>query len=163
MSNSPAITDLEQIKFRSAVSALIEWNSAAVKGGKFDRNELTLIIESAFIRDACFFLRDRQAFNFMSDLTCVDMHPREPRFEVIYHLLSHSKKERIRLKVQLPADDPVVESIVPVWPTANFFEREIFDLFGVRFLGHPNLKRIMMPDDWKGNPLRKDYPVEGYR
>jgi NADH-quinone oxidoreductase subunit C len=163
MSNSPAITDLEQIKFRSAVSALMEWNSAAVKSGKFDRNELTLIIESAFIRDACFFLRDRQAFNFMSDLTCVDMHPREPRFEVIYHLLSHSKKERIRLKVQLPADDPVLESIVPVWPTANFFEREVFDLFGVRFLGHPNLKRIMMPDDWKGNPLRKDYPVEGFR
>jgi len=163
MSNSPAITDLEQIKFRSAVSALMEWNSAAVKGGKFDRNELTLIIESAFIRDACFFLRDRQAFNFMSDLTCVDMHPREPRFEVIYHLLSHSKKERIRLKVQLPGDDPVLESIVPVWPASNFFEREIFDLFGVRFLGHPNLKRIMMPDDWKGNPLRKDYPVEGYR
>jgi NADH-quinone oxidoreductase subunit C len=163
MSNSPAITDLEQIKFRSAVSALMEWNSAAVKSGKFDRNELTLIIESAFIRDACFFLRDRQAFNFMSDLTCVDMHPREPRFEVIYHLLSHSKKERIRLKVQLPADDPVLESIVAVWPTANFFEREVFDLFGVRFLGHPNLKRIMMPDDWKGNPLRKDYPVEGFR
>jgi len=163
MSNSPAITDLEQIKFRSAVSALVEWNSAAVKGGKFDRNELTLIIEGAFIRDACFFLRDRQAFNFMCDLTCVDMHPREPRFEVIYHLLSHSKKERIRLKVQLPGDDPVLESIVPVWPTANFFEREVFDLFGVRFLGHPNLKRIMMPDDWKGNPLRKDYPVEGFR
>jgi NADH-quinone oxidoreductase subunit C len=163
MSNSPAITDLEQIKFRSAVSGLLEWNSAAVKGGKFDRNELTLIIESAFIRDACFFLRDHQAFNFMSDVTCVDLYPREPRFEVIYHLLSHSKKERIRLKVQLPGDDPVLESIIPVWPAANFFEREIFDLFGVRFLGHPNLKRILMPDDWKGNPLRKDYPVEGFR
>jgi NADH-quinone oxidoreductase subunit C len=163
MSNSPAITDLEQIKFRSAVSGLLEWNSAAVKGGKFDRNELTLIIESAFIRDACFFLRDHQAFNFMCDVTCVDLYPREPRFEVIYHLLSHSKKERIRLKVQLPGDDPVLESIIPVWPAANFFEREIFDLFGVRFLGHPNLKRILMPDDWKGNPLRKDYPVEGFR
>ena len=99
----------------------------------------------------------------MSDLTCVDLHPLDPRFEVVYHLLSHSKKERVRLKVQLSGDDPVLESIVPVWPTANFFEREIFDLFGVRFLGHPNLKRIMMPDDWKGNPLRKDYPVEGFR
>jgi len=163
MSTSTAITDLEQLKSRSAVSALVEWNSAAVKGGKFDRDELTVIVESAFIRDACFFLRDRQAFNFMSDLTCVDMHPRQPRFEVIYHLLSHSKKERIRLKVQLPGDDPVLESIVPVWPAANFYEREVFDLFGVRFLGHPNLKRIMMPDDWKGNPLRKDYPVEGFR
>ena len=99
----------------------------------------------------------------MSDLTCVDLHPLDPRFEVVYHLLSHSKKERVRLKVQLSGDDPVLESIVPVWPTANFFEREIFDLFGVRFLGHPNLKRIMLPEEWKGNPLRKDYPVEGYR
>lgn len=163
MSNSPAITDLEQLKSRSAVSALLEWNSAAIKAGKFDRDELTLTVESPFIRDACFFLRDHQSFNYMSDLTCVDLYPREPRFEVVYHLLSHSKKERIRIKVQLSAADPVLESIVPVWPTANFFEREIFDLFGVRFLGHPNLKRIMMPDDWKGHPLRKDYPVEGYR
>ena len=163
MSLTPAITDLEQLKSRPTFSALVTWNSAAVKDGKFDRDELTVYIDSPFIRDACFFLRDQQAFNFMSDLTCVDLHPLDPRFEVVYHLLSHSKKERVRLKVQLSGDDPVLESIVPVWPTANFFEREIFDLFGVRFLGHPNLKRIMMPDDWKGNPLRKDYPVEGYR
>src|SRR5262249_157061 len=148
MSSSPAITDLEQIKSHSAVSALLEWNSAAVKGGKLDRDELTVIIESAFIRDACFFLRDRQGFNYISDLTCVDSYPREPRFEVIYHLLSHSKKERIRVKTPLSGADPVLESIVPVWPGANFFEREVFDLFGVRFLGHPELKRIMMPDDW---------------
>jgi NADH-quinone oxidoreductase subunit C len=160
---TPAITDLEQLKSRPTVSSLISWNSAAVKGAKFDRDELSVYIDSPFIRDACFFLRDQQAVNFMSDLTCVDLHPLNPRFEVIYHLLSHSKKERVRLKVQLSAEDPVLESIVPVWPTANFFEREIFDLFGVRFLGHPNLKRIMLPEDWKGNPLRKDYPVEGYR
>ena len=163
MSITPAITDLEQLKSRPTVAAILQWNSAALKAAKFDRDELSIYIDSPFIRDACFFVRDRQAFNFMSDLTCVDMHPREPRFEVIYHLLSHSKKERIRLKVQLPGDDPVLESIVSVWPAANFFEREIFDLFGVRFLGHPNLKRIMMPEEWKGNPLRKDYPVEGYR
>ena len=163
MSLTPAITDLEQLKSRPTFSALVTWNSAAVKEGKFDRDELTVYIESPFIRDVCFFLRDQQAFNFMSDLTCVDLHPLDPRFEVVYHLLSHSKKERVRLKVQLSGDDPVLESIVPVWPTANFFEREIFDLFGVRFLGHPNLKRIMLPEEWKGNPLRKDYPVEGYR
>ena len=163
MSFTPAITDLEQLKSRPTFSALVTWNSAAVKDGKFDRDELTVYIDSPFIRDACFFLRDQQAFNFMSDLTCVDLHPLDPRFEVVYHLLSHSKKERVRLKVQLSGDDPVLESIVPVWPTANFFEREIFDLFGVRFLGHPNLKRIMLPEEWKGNPLRKDYPVEGYR
>ena len=163
MSLTPAITDLEQLKSRSAVSSLMTWNSAAVKGAKLDRDELSIYIDSPFIRDACFFLRDQQSFNFMSDLTCEDLHPLNPRFEVIYHLLSHTKKERVRLKVQLAGDDPVVESIVPVWPAANFFEREIFDLFGIRFLGHPNLARIMMPDDWKGFPLRKDYPVEGYR
>ncbi len=163
MSLTPAITDLEQLKSRPALSSLNAWNSAAIKGAKLDRDELTVYIDSAFIREACFFLRDQQAFNFMSDLTCVDLHPLNPRFEVIYHLLSHSKKERVRLKVQLAGDDPVLESIVPVWPAANFFEREIFDLFGVRFLGHPNLKRIMMPEEWKGYPLRKDYPVEGYR
>ena len=72
-------------------------------------------------------------------------------------------KERVRLRVMLPGGEPVVESIISVWPAANFFEREIFDLFGVRFIGHPNLSRIMMPEDWKGHPLRKDYPVEGYR
>jgi NADH-quinone oxidoreductase subunit C len=163
MSLTPAITDLEQLNSRPLLSALNGWNSAAVKGAKADGDELSIYIDSPFVRDACFFLRDQQSFNFMSDLTCVDLHPQNPRFEVIYHLLSHSKKERVRLKVQLSTEDPVVESIIPVWPAANFFEREVFDLFGIRFLGHPNLKRIMMPEDWKGHPLRKDYPVEGYR
>jgi NADH-quinone oxidoreductase subunit C len=82
---------------------------------------------------------------------------------VTYHIVSHGLKERIRLIVLISGDDPVVESITPVWPSANFYEREVFDLFGVRFSGHPNLRRIMMPDEWEGHPLRKDYPVEGYR
>ena len=93
----------------------------------------------------------------------MDLYPSEPRFEVIYHLLSMKRKDRVRLKVQLPGSDPSLESITSVWPTANFFEREIFDLFGVRFQGHPYLRRILMPEDWEGHPLRKDYPVEGYR
>jgi NADH-quinone oxidoreductase subunit C len=82
---------------------------------------------------------------------------------VVYHLLSIAKKERVRLKVRLDGSSPAIESVTSVWPSANFYEREVFDLFGVRFSGHPNLKRIMMPDDWEGHPLRKDYPVEGYR
>jgi NADH-quinone oxidoreductase subunit C len=93
----------------------------------------------------------------------VDWYPSEPRFEVVYHLLSIPKKQRVRLKVQLNSSSPSVDSITPVWPGANFFEREVFDLFGVRFAGHPYLRRIMMPEDWEGHPLRKDYPVEGYR
>ena len=108
-----------------------------------------------------FFLKPK--FNFLADVTCVDVFPSEPRFEVIYHLLSHSRKERVRLIAKVPGGDPSIESLMGLWPSSNFFEREIFDLFGVRFLGHPNLRRIMMPEDWEGHPLRKDYPVEGYR
>lgn len=160
---SPAITDLEQLKERPAVAALLEWNSAAVQSAKFDRDELSIYVDRAYIRDACTRLKSTAGFNFFSDLTCVDWHPAEPRFEVIYHLLSHSRKERVRLKVRLMGDDAGLETITSVWPAADFFEREVYDLFGVRFLGHPNLRRIMMPEDWDGHPLRKDYPVEGYR
>ena len=87
----------------------------------------------------------------------------KPRFAVVYHLLSIPAKERVRLKARLDGSSPAIESVTSVWPSANFYEREVFDLFGVRFTGHPNLERIMMPDDWEGHPLRKDYPVEGYR
>jgi NADH-quinone oxidoreductase subunit C len=87
----------------------------------------------------------------------------EPRFELNYHLLSMKRKERLRLKVRLPGSNPVAGSVSAVWPTANWHEREVFDLFGVRFEGHPDLRRILMPGDWEGHPLRKDYPVEGYR
>jgi NADH-quinone oxidoreductase subunit C len=144
------------------VATLLEWNSAAVQGAKFDRDELSVFIERAYIREACALLK-KAGFNFFSDLTCVDLHPSEPRFEVIYHLLSHARKERVRLKVRLMGDDASLESITSVWPAADFFEREVYDLFGVRFLGHPNLRRILMPEDWDGHPMRKDYPVEGYR
>ena len=102
-------------------------------------------------------------YNFFEDLTAVDWFPSSPRFQLSYHILSHTHKERIRLRVMLEEASPTVESITTVWPSANFYEREVFDLFGVRFAEHPNLRRIMMPDDWEGHPLRKDYPVEGYR
>jgi NADH-quinone oxidoreductase subunit C len=136
-----------------------------VQSARFDRNELTIYVERSAIREACAILRDspQAQINFLSDLTCVDLYPSEPRFEVVYHLLSMKRKERVRLKVQLPGADPSLESITGVWPAANFFEREIFDLFGVRFQGHPYLRRLLMPEDWEGHPLRKDYPVEGYR
>ena len=162
---APAITDLEQLKNHPAVARLTVWNPQAIQGVKYDRDEMTVYVERSAIRETCAILKEDPAcpFNFLSDVTCVDWHPLEPRFEVVYHLLSIPKKERIRLKVRLNGDGPVVESVTSVWPGANYFEREIFDLFGVRFSGHPYLRRIMMPEDWEGHPLRKDYPVEGYR
>ena len=160
---APAITDLEQLKDRPFVAALLQWNQNAVEGAKFDRDELSIYVRREFIRQACEQLKAAGLVNFLSDLTCADYYPRQPRFELVYHLLSMQRKERVRLKVKLDGDDPVVESITAVWPTTNFFEREIFDLFGIRFLGHPYLRRIMMPEDWEGHPLRRDYPVEGYR
>ena len=160
-----AITDLEQLKGHPAVARLVGWSPSAVEGAKFDREEMTIYVERGSIREACAVLREDSAcpFDFLSDVTCVDWYPREPRFEVVYHLLSIPKKERVRLKVRLNSSNPVVESLTSLWPGANFFEREVFDLFGVRFSGHPYLRRIMMPEDWEGHPLRKDYPVEGYR
>jgi NADH-quinone oxidoreductase subunit C len=162
---TPPVTDLEQLKNHPAVARLVGWNAAAVTGAKFDREEMTIYIERGSIREACAALKDDPAcpYNFLSDVTCVDWYPSEPRFEVIYHLLSIPKKERVRLKVRLHSGSPAIESITSVWPGANYFEREVFDLFGVRFSEHPYLRRILMPEDWEGYPLRKDYPVEGYR
>jgi NADH-quinone oxidoreductase subunit C len=165
MGLQPAVTDLEQLKGHPAIAKLLAWNSAAVEGAKFDREEVTVSLERSAIREACVVLRDDPGcpFNYLADLTCVDWFPSEPRFEVVYHLLSIPNKERVRLKVRLDGGSPSLDSVTPVWPSANYFEREVFDLFGVRFAGHPYLRRLLMPEDWEGHPLRKDYPVEGYR
>ena len=162
---APAITDLEQLKGHPALGRLLAWNAAAVTEAKFDRDEMTICLDRANIREACAILRDEAeySFNYLSDITCVDWYPAEPRFEVVYHLLSIPKKERVRLKVRLDNASPVVDSLTSLWPGANYFEREVFDLFGIRFSGHPYMRRLLMPEDWEGHPLRKDYPVEGYR
>jgi NADH-quinone oxidoreductase subunit C len=162
---APAITDLEQLKAHPAIARLLAWNPAAVEGAKFDREEMSIYVERSSLREACALLRDDSScpFNFLSDVTCVDWYPSEPRFEVIYNLLSIPQKERVRIKVRLNGDSPALESVTSVWPAANFFEREVYDLFGIRFTGHPYLRRIQMPENWEGHPLRKDYPVEGYR
>jgi NADH-quinone oxidoreductase subunit C len=165
MALAPAITDIELLKDHPALAVLLAWNKAGVEAAKFDRDEITIWVPAALIRDACSVLRDSKTFpcNFLEDVTCVDWYPSEPRFEVVYHLLSMSKKERVRIKVKLGNDKPTVPSITSVWPSSNFAEREVFDLFGIHFEDHPYLRRLMMPEDWEGHPLRKDYPVEGYR
>jgi NADH-quinone oxidoreductase subunit C len=160
-----AVTDLAQLQDRSELARLLAWNREAVEGAKFDRNELSITVRREHIREACAILRDTPdlRFNFLSDLTAADYYPIEPRFEIVYHLLSIPRKQRVRLKVKLSGSDAKIESVTSVWPAANYYEREIFDLFGVHFDGHPYLRRLLMPDDWQGHPLRKDYPVEGYR
>jgi NADH-quinone oxidoreductase subunit C len=146
----------------AAIKAIVAWNADALTDAKFDFNELALTIAPEQIRAALATLRTA-GYNFFEDMTAVDWFPVSPRFQLSYHILSHAFKEHIRLRVMLDGADPSVESITSLWPAANFYEREVFDLFGIRFEGHPNLRRILLPDDWKGHPLRKDYPVEGYR
>lgn len=145
-----------------AIASLQNSLPDAIVGAKFDRNELTLTIAKDQIRAAAGVVQ-QAGYNFLEDVTCVDWYPSEPRFHVIYHILSMTLKERLRLMAQVESIDPSIDSITPVWPSANFYEREVWDLFGVRFHEHPNLRRIMMPEEWPGHPLRKDYPVEGYR
>jgi NADH-quinone oxidoreductase subunit C len=145
------------------VDQLREFDPDAIEEVQEFRGEVTLFINRERIRAVCEFLRETPGltFRYLSDLTAVDRYPSEPRFEVVYHLLSLESFQRIRLKVRLPGDDPRVDSVVPVWPGAEAFENEVYDLFGVRFEGHPNLRRLLLPEDWEGHPLRKDYPVQG--
>ncbi len=159
----PAITDLEKLKEHPVLAELLRWDPNSVEGAKLDRGELSIYIRRELVQNACAHLKIEGLVDYLSDLTCADFYPREPRFEMAYHLLSIRNKQRVRLKARLAGNDAVLESITAVWPGANFFEREVFDLFGIRFLGHPDLRRIMMPEDWEGHPLRRDYPVEGYR
>jgi NADH-quinone oxidoreductase subunit C len=153
---------LEGLPDHPALKAILDWNSQALADAKFDRGELTLTIVPDEIRGAAAAVQ-AAGYNFFEDLTAVDWHPSAPRFQLSYHIVSHTYKERIRLRVMLDATGPSVETITSVWPSANFYEREVFDLFGINFENHPNLRRIMMPEDWQGHPLRRDYPVEGYR
>jgi NADH-quinone oxidoreductase subunit C len=153
---------IEGLPDHPAIKAILAWDSLALEDARFDRNELTLTIASGKIRETCFAVQ-AAGYNFFEDMTAVDWYPAIPRFQLSYHILSHAFKERIWLRVMVDEANLAVASITPVWAGANYYEREVFDLFGVRFEGHPDMRRIMLPDEWKGHPLRKDYPVEGYR
>jgi NADH-quinone oxidoreductase subunit C len=153
----------ENLRERAAAAAIDAFDADAITGGRFDRNELTIEIAPPKIASVCGFLKYDQGFVRLSSVTGVDRYPAEPRFEVVYHLHSIERNQRLRLKCRLPGVDPVIESVTSVWRSANWYERETFDLFGIRFINHPDLRRIMMPDNWEGHPLRKDYPVTGSR
>jgi NADH-quinone oxidoreductase subunit C len=120
------------------------------------RGDTTVVVKPGRIRDICRFLR------YLSVIAGLDYAPQSPRFAVAYNLYSHKNHDRLTLKAYLESDTaPVIDSVVPVWSTADWHEREAFDLFGIKFKGHPNLKRILMPQDWSGHPLRKEYPTRG--
>jgi NADH-quinone oxidoreductase subunit C len=139
------------------------WNAKSVAEVIEFHGETTLLVPRELLRATAEFCRANLEFNFLSDATSVDRFPVEPRFELNYHLVSIAKKTKIRLRTRVSGADPVVDSLVPVWPGAGWLEREIFDLMGIRFNGHPDLRRILLPDDWEGYPLRRDYPTEGFR
>ncbi len=125
--------------------------------------ETTLIADPAEIVHLCRYLKHDQKYQRLSAVTAVDWHPAEPRFEVVYHLHSIERNLRLRVKCRLEGSNPEIESVYSVWRAADWYEREVFDMFGIRFRNHPNLVRILMPVDWEGYPLRKDYPVHGYK
>ena len=153
----------DNLKENAVALAVDAFDGDAVRGGKLQFGELTLEIAAPKIASICGFLKYDQNFVRLSSVTAVDRYPAEPRFEVVYHLHSVERNARIRLKARLGGTDPVIESVTGVWRGAGWYERETFDLFGIRFLNHPDLRRILMPDDWEGHPLRKDYPVTGPR
>src|SRR6185503_1672015 len=136
---------LEGLPEHPALNAILAWDPVALEDARFDRNELTLAIAADRIRQACATLQ-AAGYNFFEDMTAVDWYPAVPRFQLSYHLLSLGYKERIRLRAMVDEAHPTVESITPVWAGANYYEREVFDLFGISFQGHPDMRRIMMPD-----------------
>ncbi len=154
----------QEAESNAIVRRLKNWDAHAIVDAQLFRGELTVEISRGNLRRVAEFLRSdpELQFSFLADVTGVDRFPLEPRFELNYHLMSLEHRQRLRLKVRMPGTNPAVETVTTVWPGANWHEREVFDLFGVRFEGHPDLTRILMPDDWEGHPLRKDYPVEGY-
>jgi len=152
---------------QSATSVVVEklraWNANAVAEVLEFHGETTVVVPREFLRATAEYCRAHLGFTYLSDATSVDRFPVEPRFEVNYHLTCIPNKTKLRLRARVSGADPTVDSLTPVWPGAGWMEREIFDLMGIRFNGHTDLRRILLPDDWEGHPLRRDYPTEGFR
>jgi len=159
------VTQLANANANVVVEQLRSWNPQAVSQVVEYRGETTIIVPWELLRATAQQCKENPALNFnlLSDATCVDRFPVEPRLELNYHLVSLPRRDRIRLRTSVSAQQPVVDSLVPVWPGANWLEREIFDLFGIRFDGHPDLRRILLPEGFEGFPLRRDFPTEGKR
>ena len=153
----------ESLQSLPVPAALEAWDPQAILDGSLRLGETLLWVAPGKIVSVCLELRDNLGFERICGVSAIDRYPLEPRFEVVYFIHSVSRNIRLKLKVALPGADPRVGSVTSVWEGANWYEREAFDLFGIQFEGHPNLKRIMMPDDWEGHPLRRDFPTHGHK
>ncbi len=153
----------ENLKEFTVPAAIEAWDAEALTGGSHEFGETLLWVRREHIVPVCLRLKEHFGFVRLSGLSCIDRYPAEPRFEVLYLLHSIERNERLKIKVALESSQAEVDSVTCVWAGANWYEREVFDLFGVRFAGHPDLKRIMLPEDWEGHPLRKDFPIHGHK
>ena len=159
------MTQLANANAGVVVEQLRAWNAQAIAQVVEYRGETTIVVPRELLRATALECRDNPAlqFNLLSDATCVDRFPVEPRFELNYSLVSIPRRDRLRLRTRVSAQHPVVDSLMPVWPGANWLEREVFDLFGIHFEGHTDLRRLLLPDGFEGFPLRRDFPTEGQR
>ena len=143
-----------------ALRRLIDECAEAVQSTHANLGDATAIVDHSAIVDVLGFLRDEADFEMLMDVTAVDYLGETPRFEVVYHLYSVKHGERLRIKARVPEDDAKIDTATALYASANWMEREVFDLYGIRFDGHPDLRRILLYDDFEGHPLRKDYPKE---
>ncbi|MFY9531588.1 MAG: NADH-quinone oxidoreductase subunit C [Candidatus Acidiferrales bacterium] len=130
----------------------------AIREAWLDRKQAIVVVAAGDLLEIARYCRDEESFNMLSDLTAVDWPKREKRFDLVLNLYSFRKNERLRLKAHV-AENESIASVTPVWPAANWLEREAYDMFGIIFEGHPDLRRILLPDEWQGYPLRKDYDI----
>jgi NADH-quinone oxidoreductase subunit C len=145
-----------------ALKRLIEAHGAALTATHANLGDATAVVDAARLVDVMRFLRDDAEcrFDMLTDVTAVDYLGEEPRFEMVYHLYSVAKNKRLRVKARVGEKSPEIATLCPLWPSANWMEREVWDLYGIRFLGHPDLRRILLYEEFEGHPLRKDYPKE---
>jgi NADH-quinone oxidoreductase subunit C len=159
------VTELANTNAKAVGERLRTWNAKSVAEIIEYRGEITIVVPKELLRAAAKFCKETPEldFNLLSDATCVDRFPIEPRYELNYQLVSIKRRERLRLRTNLSGPNPIVDSLMPVWLGADWLEREVFDLFGIQFEGHTDLRRILLPDGFQGFPLRRDFPTEGQR
>ena len=145
-----------------ALRRLLEFFPSGVEATHAKFGDATAQVVRASLLEVMRRLRDEPGLDFemLTDVTAVDWLGQEPRFELVYHLYSVKRNHRVRIKSRVPEQDPEIASLVPLWPSADWMEREVWDLYGIRFRGHPDLRRILLYEEFEGHPLRKDYPKE---